>query len=45
MKKDLWQRAEELFHAALKRPPEARQGFLDEACAKDAELRRRVRNA
>ncbi len=42
MKKDLWQRAEELFHAALERPPEARQAFLDEACRRDAELRRQV---
>ncbi len=42
MKKDLWQRAEELFHAALERPPEARRAFLDEACGEDAALRRQV---
>lgn len=42
MKPQLWQRAEELFHAALKRPPEARRAFLDEVCGKDAELRRQV---
>ena len=42
MKKDLWQRAEELFHAALERPPETRQAFLDEVCGEDIELRRQV---
>jgi eukaryotic-like serine/threonine-protein kinase len=42
MNKDLWRRAEELFHAALERPPEARRTFLDEACGGDAELRRQV---
>lgn len=42
MKKDLWRRAEELFHSALERPPEARRAFLDEACGEDAELRRQV---
>lgn len=42
MKKDLWHRAEELFHAALERPADARQAFLDEACGEDAELRRQV---
>jgi serine/threonine-protein kinase len=42
MENKLWQRAEELFHAVLERPPEARRAFLDEACGKDAELRRQV---
>jgi eukaryotic-like serine/threonine-protein kinase len=42
MKKDLWRRAEELFHAALERSPEVRQAFLDEACGEDAELRRQI---
>ena len=42
MKKDLWQRAEELFHNALEHPPEARQAFLDEACGENAELRHQV---
>jgi Tol biopolymer transport system component len=41
MKQELWRRAEELFHAALERPPEARRAFLDEAC-EDNELRRQV---
>jgi eukaryotic-like serine/threonine-protein kinase len=42
MKQELWRRVEELFHAALERPPEARRAFLDEACGKDNELRRQV---
>jgi Tol biopolymer transport system component len=42
MKKDLWQRAEELFHAALERPPEARKAFIDKACGEDVELQRHV---
>ena len=42
MKKDLWQRAEELFHNALEHSPEARRAFLDKACGEDAELRRQV---
>ena len=42
MRLELWRRAEELFHAALERSPEDRQGFLDEACGDDADLRRQV---
>jgi eukaryotic-like serine/threonine-protein kinase len=42
MKKDLWQRAEELLHAALELSPEARRAFLDKACGEDIELRRQV---
>lgn len=42
MKQELWRRAEELFHAALERSPQARQTFLDEACGEDTELRRQV---
>jgi tetratricopeptide (TPR) repeat protein len=42
MKQELWRRAEDLFHAVLERPPEARRAFLDEACAEDTELRRQV---
>src|SRR5215472_8516995 len=42
MKQEPWQRAEELFHAALERAPEARGAFLDEACGKDIDLRRQV---
>jgi WD40 repeat protein/tRNA A-37 threonylcarbamoyl transferase component Bud32 len=33
---------ETLFHLALAKPPADRAGFLDEACAGDAALRRRV---
>jgi serine/threonine protein kinase len=39
---DLWLRAEELFHAALARPPESRSEFLNTACGEDDELRREV---
>ena len=42
MKQELWRRAEDLFHAALERSPEARRAFLDEACGEDTELRRQV---
>jgi len=42
MKKELWQRAEELFHAALERPAEARRAFLHCASGEDIELRRQV---
>jgi serine/threonine protein kinase len=42
MKTELWRRAEELFHAALERSPEARKAFLDGACGQHAELRRQV---
>ncbi len=33
---------ESLFHRALEKPPEGRPSFLDEACAGDPELRRRL---
>jgi eukaryotic-like serine/threonine-protein kinase len=39
---DRWRRAEELFHAALARPPESRAAFLDEACLGEADLQRQV---
>jgi TolB-like protein/Flp pilus assembly protein TadD len=39
---DHWRRVEDLFHAALGRPPESRRAFLDEVCADDAGLRRDV---
>ena len=42
MNHERWQRAEDLFHAALERSPEARRAFLDEACGKDTELRQQV---
>src|ERR1700722_17132789 len=42
MKQELWRQVEELFHAALERPPEARRAFLDEACGEDNELRQQA---
>ena len=42
MNNDFWRRAEKLFHAALERTPQSRDAFLDEACGKDAGLRRHV---
>ena len=37
-----WQTVEGLFHAALERPQEQRQEWLDGACSGDPELRRQV---
>jgi hypothetical protein len=34
----LWRRAEEIFHAALERPPEIRLAFVGEACRGRLEL-------
>ncbi len=42
MGRELWQRAEDLFHSALERSPENRKAFLDEACGKETGLRRQV---
>jgi len=42
MELDHWQQIERLYHAALEREPDAREAFLDEACAGNAELRREV---
>src|SRR5262245_61579125 len=42
MTPEFWRRVEELFQAALERPPEDRKGFLDEACRNDADLRQQV---
>jgi TolB-like protein/tetratricopeptide (TPR) repeat protein len=39
---DRWQRAKDVFGAALERPLEARPAFLTEACGDDVELRREV---
>src|SRR5688572_22346010 len=38
-----FQLAEEIFHDALSRPPEAQDLFVDQACGGDAELAERVR--
>ncbi|MCX6544015.1 MAG: serine/threonine-protein kinase [Acidobacteria bacterium] len=42
MQPDRWADANRLFHAALDRPSEDRDAFLDEACAEDAALRDEV---
>jgi serine/threonine protein kinase/Tol biopolymer transport system component len=42
MEVDRWEQIERLYHAALEREPEAREAFLDEACAGDEALRREV---
>jgi hypothetical protein len=33
-----WQRVQELYHSALKQPPEERATFLSGACQNDAQL-------
>src|SRR5262245_5234567 len=42
MEFDRWEQIERLYHAALECEPEAREAFLDEACAGDEDLRREV---
>src|SRR5215468_5552474 len=42
MERDRWEQIERLYHAALERGPDAREAFLDEACAGDEDLRREV---
>jgi len=42
MKPERWQRVEELYHAALERPAEARADSLRSACGDDEELYREV---
>jgi eukaryotic-like serine/threonine-protein kinase len=42
MSQERWHTVEDLFHAALERPQEQRQQWLDGACGGDAELRRQV---
>src|SRR5262252_10708996 len=37
-----WQRVEDLYHAALQRPPSERGTFLRDACGDDEALRRDV---
>src|SRR5689334_20557072 len=41
MTSERWQRVEQLYHAALERPPQERTRFLEETCP-DAEIRREV---
>jgi eukaryotic-like serine/threonine-protein kinase len=42
MERDRWEQIERLYHAALEHEPEAREAFLNEACAGDEALRREV---
>src|SRR5215472_12363212 len=42
MDQELWRKAEELFQDALKRAPETRQAFLDDACGGNPSLRSAV---
>lgn len=42
MKPDRWQKIDELFEAALERPPQDRAAFLEKACGSDQQLRREV---
>jgi len=42
MEPERWQRVNELFHAALERAADERDGFLDAACKDDHALRREV---
>lgn len=43
MNRDRWQRTTELFQAALERPPEEWEAYLQEACAGDLALQRAVK--
>src|SRR5262245_27534277 len=42
MERERWEQIEKLYHAALERAPDAREAFLDEACAGDEALSRAV---
>ena len=42
MDAERWAQLENLYHAALERPADARSSYLDTACGGDAELRREV---
>jgi serine/threonine-protein kinase len=42
MDPDRWKRVEELYHAVLEREESGRAAFLEQACAGDEGLRRRV---
>ena len=44
MEPDRWKQLEELYHAALERPPEKRSRFLQTACAGDDALRQEVQS-
>jgi hypothetical protein len=42
MGRDRWEQIERLYHASLERGTDARDAFLDDACAGDEDLRREV---
>jgi Tol biopolymer transport system component len=42
MQPDLWKKVEELYHAALAKPPDERPAFLAQACPDDALVRAEV---
>ena len=42
LSKERWERVETIYHDALRRAPETRHAFLDQACDGDAEVRREV---
>ena len=42
MNPERWQQLDEIFHAALERGPAERASFLDEACAGDEALRKKI---
>jgi eukaryotic-like serine/threonine-protein kinase len=42
MKRDRWQKIDEIFHAALQYKPDERKTFIEEACHGDEELRREL---
>src|SRR5262245_29880190 len=42
MERNRWEQIERLYNAALEREPDAREAFLDEACAGDEDLRREL---
>jgi serine/threonine protein kinase len=42
MNPERWQQIEQLYHSALEKEPEQRNGFLTGACQDDADLRREV---
>ena len=42
MQAERWRTCTEIFHAALERPPDERNAFIEQSCGGDAALRRQV---
>ncbi|HLK17392.1 MAG TPA: serine/threonine-protein kinase, partial [Bryobacteraceae bacterium] len=42
MTEERWRRIEEVFHAALERPPQERAGYIGAACGTDSDLKREI---